>query len=177
MKSFRQFLSEDNGLPRLAWEKDPRVGWWKDHDHLTMYHGTHVSRLGSIAKGGIQSPSHGSTAGWVSMTHDPHTAHGYASMHGGETSFRGAGARAQHVPHEDRAVVVARIPREWAEKHMNPHMRGNTQDVVHHLTDRAAYDAHKNQGGRDHEWYAKTELRFKDHVPAHFIQGYMKKKG
>src|SRR5271156_4750018 len=95
LAKFRHLCLENKELPKVPWEKNPKIGWWKDHPkHLVMYHGTHDSRVANIAKHGIHAPEHGPTAGHVSMTHDPHTAHGYASMHGGETAFRGAGAKA-----------------------------------------------------------------------------------
>lgn len=179
MKSFASFVAEEesHGLQQLPWDKNPKIGWWKDGDHLHMYHGTHVSRLGEIARHGIRAPEKGPTAGSVSLTHDPHTAHGYASMHGGESNFRSAGAQAQHVPHEDRAVLHLKIPRKWAEKNMNPHLRGNIDSVRDNLTNRAKYEAHALAGRPDHEHYATTELRFKDRVPPKFIQGYSKRNG
>lgn len=178
MKTFMEFLFErsDHGLPRIPWEKNPKIGWWKDGSHLTMYHGTHETNLHRIDRDGIKAPEHGPTKGWVSMTHDPHTAHGYASMSGGESAFRAAGGQARHVPDHERSVLVAHIPREWAEKHMNHHMRGNIGRVADNMTDRDKYDRHVTSGRPDHEYYATTELRFKDRVPREFIKGYMKKK-
>lgn len=170
----------EHQLQKHDWHKNPKIGWWQDHheehpDHYVMYHGTHEKNLGGIAKHGIHSPKSGSTAGWVSMTHDPHTAHAYASMHGGETAFRGAGQKAQHTPHEHRAVVVAHIPKKWAHENMNHHLRGNMPDVKDRLQNKAKYDEHKAAGKPDHEYYQTTELRFKDHIPPHFIKGYMQK--
>ena len=177
---YREFVkileSEGDGLKKLPWQKDPKIGWWKDHgDHYVMHHGTHEKNLEGIAKHGIHAPKEGSTKGWVSMTHDPHTAHAYASMSGGETNFRNAGKRAEHTPHEKRAVLVAHIPKDWAHENMNHHLRGNMPDVKDRLENREKYEAHRAAGKPDHEYYQTTELRFKDHIPAHFIKGYMKK--
>lgn len=176
MFGFREFIDEageeGSRLPSLEWDKDPKIGWWGDGDHLTMYHGTHESRLPEIEKHGIVAPDHGPTAGWVSMTHDPNTAHGYASMTGGESAFRAAGAKAQTVPHHERVVLVAKIPRDWAEKNMNPHLRGNIEGYRERLNDRSLYDKHT---GPDHEYYAGTELRFKDRVPREFLVGHMRR--
>jgi len=175
MKSFSQFLAEDREMTRLPWDKDPKIGWWRDHDHVTLYHGTHHSNLHHIAKAGLKSFDHGPEKSWISVTHDPHTAHAYASMHGGETNFRRAGYKAQHVPHEHRVVIVHRVPKKWVDDNMSKHLRGNTEDVRSNLTDKAKYEAHKKAGGFDHEHYAKTELRFKN-IPKEYMVGYMKKK-
>lgn len=180
MKSFRTYLLEkveaQGGHKRLPWDKNPKIGWWKDHDHVTLYHGTHEKNVDSIAKHGLHAPSHGPTAGNISMALEPHTAHGYASMTGGESAFRAAGAQAQHVPHEHRAVMVYKVPRHFIEKHANPHLRGNTEDVKDHLTNREKYEKHAASGKTDHEHYAKTELRF-SHMPSEYLVGHMKKKG
>lgn len=179
MKNLRDIVplveAADHGLPKLPWNKDPKIGWHEDGDHLVMYHGTHESRVGAIAKEGLKAPSHGPTKGWVSMTHDPHTAHGYASMTGGESAFRAAGNKAKTVPHHERATLVYHIPRKWANENMNHHLRGNTDDVVDNLKNKQKYEEHKAAGKPDHEYYQKTELRFKDHIPPEFIKGYMKR--
>jgi hypothetical protein len=174
MKTFGQFVTEKQHDGEIPFDKNPKIGWWKDHDHVTLYHGTHASRVDSIKKHGLKAPEHGPTKGNISMALEPHTAHGYASMHGGESSFRAAGAQAHHVPHHERAVMVYRVPRAWAEKHANQHLRGNTDDVRDNLTDREKYLAHKRAGKTDHEHYAKTELRF-SHLPNEYLVGHMRK--
>lgn len=167
--------NKEEGLKKLPWDKNPKIGWWKDHDTLTMYHGTHEKNLGGIHKNGIKAPSEGSTAHNVSLAFDPHTAHGYASMSGGETTFRTAGKKAEHVPEEHRAVLVMHIPRHWAEKHMNPHMRGNVDNTRDKLTNHERYQQHVKSGKQDHEYYSLSELRF-PHIPREYIKGFMKKK-
>jgi len=167
MKTLRQFLNE---MQQTEFNKNPDIGWWGNGNHLIMYHGTHQSNLKAIAAEGIKAGPNG----WVSMTHDPHTAHGYASMHGGEANFRGAKGKAQHVPHNERATIVAKIPREWADKHMDTKIRGNVDYARQRLTNKSHYDQHKRNGKQDHEYYQTTELRF-PHIPREFITGYMKK--
>lgn len=164
-----------HGLKQLPWQGNPHIGWHEDGDHLIMYHGTHEKNLGHIDRGGINAPTTGPTANWVSMTHDPHTAHGYASMTGGESTFRSSKKRPQSVPHEQRAVLVARIPREWARANMDHDLRGNLGDARTALTDRSSFEAHKAAGKPDFQHYQSTELRFKNSIPRQFIQGYMKK--
>lgn len=182
MRSAREVaihLLESKGLEKHEWQKDPKIDWWKDEpgDHYTLYHGTHEKNLEGIHKNGIHAPKEGSTKGWVSMTHDPHTAHAYASMHGGETAFRGANQKAQSTPHEHRSVVVAHIPKKWAHENMNHHLRGNMPEVKDRLNDKSKYEEHKKAGKPDHEYYRTTELRFKDKIPAEFVKGYMKHPG
>lgn len=171
MKTLRRFVTES---AELAWDKNPKIGWWRDGSHVTLYHGTHDRNVDGIKKHGLRAPKHGPTAGNISMALEPHTAHGYASMTGGESAFRAAGASAEHVPHEKRSVMVYRVPHKWIEKHANPHMRGNTDDVRDNLTSREKYEKHVASGRVDHEHYAKTELRFKS-VPNRFLVGRMKK--
>lgn len=174
IQKFSSFIKED--ISKQDFHKNPNIGWWQDQkDHYVMYHGTHEKNVASIAKNGIHAPKEGSTKGWVSMTHDPHTAHAYAAMSGGETNFRSAGAKATTTPHNQRAVIVAHIPKDWAHKHMNQHIRGNIGDAKDRLTNKEKYAQHKASGRPDHEYYQTTELRFKDHVPPEFIKGYMKK--
>lgn len=170
MLTYSQFLVEKQDNAGLPWDKDPQIGWWKDHDHVTLYHGTHVSRVDSIKKHGLKPhPTKG-----ISMALEPHTAHAYASMHGGEASFRGAGHQTHHVPHHERAVMVYRVPRHFIEMHADKHLAGNTDDVRDNLTNKEKYLAHKRAGKTDHEHYAKTELRF-NHVPNEYLVGPTRK--
>lgn len=174
MLTFREFIQESEDLKKLPFDKNPKIGWWKDHDHVTLYHGTHESRVASIHKNGLKAPKDGPTAGNISMALEPYTSHGYASMTGGESSFRKAGSKARSVPHHERAVMVYKVPKSFIEKHSNPHLRGNTDDVKDHLTNKSKYEAHAKSGKVDHEHYAKTELRF-SHMPNEYLMGYMKK--
>lgn len=176
MKTYRQFIAEKYSLEKNPdFPHDPKIGWWGDGDHLIMYHGTHDSRVEHIKKHGLKAPEHGPTKGWVSLTHDPHTAHGYASMSGGESSFRAAGGKAQHVPHNERTVIVHKIPRKWAEENMNPHLQGNINQVADNMSNKEKYKKHNSEGKPDHEYYRTTELRFKKAVPSEFIVGTIKK--
>jgi hypothetical protein len=183
MLSFRQYISEsdDHGLKKLPWNKDPKIGWWKDHHnddngHVTLYHGTHERNLHHIAKHGLVAPDSGPTAHNVSLTHDSHTAHAYASMsgNGGESAFRGVRHKATTTPHHERATLVIKAPRKWVEDHYNKHMRGNIPETRDKLTNKEVYDKHAASGRPDHEHYRTTELRF-HHVPKEYIHGYMKK--
>ncbi len=176
MLGFLEFLNErkEGSVKELPWQKDPKIGWWKDHDHVTLYHGTHDRNVDSIAHHGLKSPDQGSTAGHISMALDPHTAHGYASMTGGETHFRSAGYKgAQTVPHHERSVMVYRVPRSFIEKHHSD-MRGNMDSTRTKLTDKSEYERHAAAGKSDSEHYRATEVRL-PHVPNEYLVGHMKK--
>ena len=173
--TFTQYLieNEDEKPKKHPWDKNPKIGWWKDHETVTMYHGTHEKNLAGIKKHGLKAPEHGPTAHKVSLTHDPHTAHGYASMTGGESAFRGAKDKAQTVPHHHRATLIIKAPRHWVEKHHDKTLGGNMDRSK--LADKSTYEKHKAKGGHDHEHYQATELRF-HHIPPEYIHGYMKKR-
>lgn len=183
--SFSDFLLEKKSAVRdLPWDKNPKIGWWKDHDHVTLYHGTHDRNVESIARHGLRSPKEGSTAGHISMALEPHTAHAYASMTGGESHFRAANYKqhdkdgnviraAQTVPHHERSVMVYKVPREFIEKHHSD-MRGNMDWTRNKLTDKSEYEKHAASGKQDHEHYTATEVRL-PHVPKEYLVGRMKK--
>ena len=179
-KGFPLFSDSSVGAPisaleNMPWKKNPDIGWWKDQgDHYTMYHGTNKTNVPAIADSGIKAPQSGPTAGKVSMTFDPYTAHGYASM-GGESAFRAAGSSAKNIPHQDRRVVVTKIPKTWADEHMDKNLRGNVGNVKDNLKDKEKYQAAKKAGKSDHEYYATTELRFNKPIPKEFVKGVMQR--
>lgn len=159
-------------MKQLKWVGNPKIGWWADNEYLYLFHGTHKDNLPAIINSNhILAPKSGPTAGWVSMALEPNTAHGYASM-GGESAFRAAGAQARHVPESDRVVIVAKVPMTWIQANMNKEMRGNVNSTRKKLTDKAEFEKFK---GSDSEYYALTELRFKDQFPLSFVVGFMKK--
>ena len=168
MKTFKEFLKED----KVSFDKDPKIGWWKDHDHLTVYHGTHERNVEDIKKTGLNRPD--PKTGMISVTHDPHTAHGYAAMSGagGEADFRKAGNKVTHTPHEERAVIKMRIPKKWAEENMDHDLSGNLPSERKRMSDKSEYEKHE---GQDQEYYRGTELRMKKPIPPEFIVGHMKR--
>lgn len=149
--------------------KNPQIGWWRDNDPLTLYHGTHKRNLESILENGISAPKSGPTAGWVSLALEPNTAFGYASM-SGESAFRAAGAKAVHVPMKDRVVLVLEI--KWSDLEGKFTFGGNTEIPYSHLTQKELYDRWKKS---DIEYYQQAEIRVPKHVPAKYIKGYMTK--
>lgn len=174
MKLF-ELLSED--VKVIPWNGNPQIGWWEDNKPLIMYHGTHKDNVEPIMKSELRAPSSGPTAGWISLALEPNTAFGYASMSGGESAFRAAGAKASHVPPADRAVLVLKFPNGKSDLEklgLDPRLRGNT-DRTKHLTDPELYAKWKAQGKQDQEYYALTELRIPKALPAKYIAGVMYK--
>lgn len=174
MIKFKEYvqLTESKELP---WDGKRKIGWWKDgeDDHIVVYHGTHKRNVPSILQNGLDHPD--PKTGMISTTPDPHTGHGYAAMSGsgGEANFRSAGAKAQHTPGKDRAVIRLHIPKKWAEENMDQNLSGNVGVTRDRMRDRSLYDKHK---GSDSEYYAASEVRFKRAIPKEFVAGYMHKE-
>lgn len=157
----------------VKWTPHPKVGWWQDRKSLIMFHGTHYSNLEGILSSGLYAPSSGPTAGWVSLAFDPNTAFGYASMSGGESSFRAAGAKAHTVPPNERLILVLKLDGSWAQQHMDPGLSGNMPEQRKRLENKDLYD---NWNGQDSEYYQLSELRFPKMIPANMVLGYMLKR-
>lgn len=180
VQSFKSFLAEST--KEVPFDKNPHVGWWKDKaekdGYHTVYHGTHKKNLDSILKHGLNHRD--PRTGMISVTHDPHTAHGYAAMSGsgGERNFRKAGAKAVHTPHEDRVVLKMHIPKEFVDKHMDHEFHGNPKHGNRtKMADKSHYDSWKksNPDKPDHEFYQVSELRLNKEIPHHYIVGYSHK--
>lgn len=182
LQEWNNFLKEQNVFSQ--WNGFPVIGWWEDNDPLTLYHGTHERNLDGILKDGIYAPTTGYTAGKVSLALEPNTGWGYASMSGtgGETAFRKAGAAAKHTPGNERIVFILQLPLSMVKENMLA-ARGNIKAYRNKLTDRQLYEKWKTEHGGenydhskyDQEYYALTELRLPEHVPAKYIIGVMKK--
>lgn len=158
----------------MPFNKNPTIGWWLDQDPITFYHGTHKDRVDDILRSGLRAPVEGPTAGWVSLALEPSTARGYASMHGGESSFRKAGGKAQHIPMQDRRVLVIQIPKEEVLSKMAA-ARGNMDNERDKLTNEERYRKWVASGKTDQEYYALTEIRMPKEVPSKYIKGWMQK--
>lgn len=175
----KSLVASKKPLHERAPEFSQPIGWWRDDndDHLTLYHGTHKQHAKSVLKHGINRPD--PKTGMYSMTPDPHTAHGYAAMSGagGESGFRSGQAKVVNTPHEDRIVIKTRIPRKWAEEHMDQDLRGNLGQTRSRMMSKSEYDRAKKQGMHDSEYYAASEVRFKKPIPPEFVVDILKKKG
>lgn len=184
MLRFSQFISEE--AKEIPFEKNPKIGWWRDKaeqdGYHTVYHGTHVRNLKSVLKHGLTHKD--PKTGMISVTHDPHTAHGYASMAGagGEAEFRkGSSANiAKHTPDHERIVLKMHIPKHFVDKHLDPNLSGNYRlaNKKTALHDKETYDEwrRKNPHHPDSSYYSVSELRLDHEIPPHFIVGYMHKK-
>lgn len=169
-------LPAEKKSKEIPFDKTTDHGYWdnKEKDHVIVYHGTHKRNIGSVAANGLDRPD--PKTGMISVTMDPHTAHGYAAMSGagGEANFRAAGAKVVNTPHEDRAVAKFKIPKDWLKKHMDDEFSGNVGDARKHMADPKAYEAwkKKNPEGSDHSYYAMSEFRVKKPIPPEFYVGH-----
>jgi len=171
-------VSESIMEAEIPYDKNPNIGFWRDQGdsdgHYTLYHGTHKRNVPSMMKSGIDRPD--PTTGMISTTPDPHTAHGYAAMSGsgGETQFRKLGNSPVNTPHEDRAVLKLRIPKAWADKHIDPDLRGNLGSTRERMLDKKHYLDWKaaNPNKSDAEFYTGSEVRFSKAIPPEFIVGH-----
>jgi hypothetical protein len=175
MISYTQWLLERATQPgEHSFEKNKSIGWWGDHNHVDVYHGTHKRNLDSIRKTGLNRPD--PKTGKISVTPDPHTAHAYASMSGagGEHDFRKTGSKAVTTPHEDRVTVKFRVPKDWLHKHMDHEYGGNMGDARKNISSRDRYHAWKksNPNAKDHEYYQTTEFRVSKPIPPEFYAGH-----
>jgi hypothetical protein len=174
IKRYKDFLLEDINYSddEHKFEKNKEIGWWGDKDHVDVYHGTHKKNLDSIRKNGLDHPD--SRTGKISVTPDPHTAHAYAAMSGGEANFRKVGHAATTTPHEDRVVTKFRIPTDWLKKHMDHDFGGNVGIARDRISSKEHYDKWKkeNPERQDHEYYSTTEFRIDKHVPPEFYAGH-----
>lgn len=165
----------------LPYDKNAKIGFWKDQGdregYYTLYHGTHEDNVESMMKHGLNKPD--PTTGMISTTPDPDTAHGYAAMSGtgGETQFRKLHNKAVNTPHEERAVIKMRIPKEWADKHIDPELRGNLGNTRDRMLNKSHYEDWKkaNPEKSDSEYYTGSEVRFSKPIPPEFNVGYMKR--
>ena len=172
MKKFSEILLEKK-IKEKSFDKNPKIGWWLDMDPIRFYHGTHIRNIEFVEQNGLLAPSTGSTAGWISLALEPHTAHGYASMSGagGETAFRDAGSKAQITDKKERVVFIIEIPQKIVLSKMAKE-RGAMQSTKTRLVNREEFEAWTKS---DQEYYALTEIRMPKVIDPKYIKGYMKK--
>jgi hypothetical protein len=96
---------------------------------------------------------------------------------GGETQFRKLHNKATNTPHEERAVVKMKIPKAWADKHVDPQLRGNLGVTRDRMLNKSHYDNWKKENPEksDSEYYTGSEVRFSKPIPPEFIVGHMKR--
>lgn len=170
MVSFKQFLIEQQtSVPKLPWDGNPDIGWWRDGKTLRTYHGTTIDHLDSIAADGLNRLD--AKTGMVSFALEPFTARAFAVM-GGEARFLGAGAKAKVVPKDKRITLVFDLPQSFVSKYEDPDLRGNDELHLRRLRERDLYDEFD---GSDQQYYQLCELRVSSVVPAKYLVGYMVK--
>lgn len=160
-------LFESTAPAKLSWDSNPRIGWWRDSEILTLYHGTNVTNLENIAKDGLNRLD--KTTGMISFAFEPFTARAFAVM-GGEADFRAAGSKAKTIPESNRVVCVFQIPANWIHKFEDPDLRGNDPQHLKRLRSQAEYES---WDGTDQQYYQLCELRVSSVVPKEFFTGYM----
>jgi len=157
----------------FAQKKFPKMreSWWLDgnKDTVTLYHGTDVKNLNKIKKEGIAPDASNKTF----LTPDPDTGVGYASMTGGEKTFRQAGKKAKNNPMENRRLLEIEVPRDVIIANMD---KQRSKYSIDRLLDPDArkkfkpYDKKENQ-----PYYAKTEFSIEGGIPPQYIKGVSSK--
>lgn len=184
MQSFKKFiLEQEYPKPTLSWDKDPDLGWWKEQDPITLYHGTHIRNINSFLENGILLPKNPplNRIPEISLALDPYTAFGYAAMSGagGEVGFRQAGVKVTSTPPQERAVIKLEIPMSFILDNYDKGLGGNRDsgDIKSrtHMMNKESYIAWKKEGKTDFAYYALCELRVREAVPSNYIVGWMLK--
>lgn len=170
--SFKDKHKSQVTIPEIPWNSNVKIGWWRDNKELNLYHGTHIDNLLNIIRNGLKAPTSGPTANWVSLALEKNTALGYASMSGGESTFRAAGSKAVHVPMNERVCLIYTFPISYVLANMNPHMRGNMDWTKNKLLNEGEY---RNWKKSDQEYYMLTEIRLPKIVDTKFLRGYTRK--
>ena len=148
-----------------------RKDWWLDNnkDTVTLYHGTDVKNLNKIKKEGIAPDASNKTF----LTPDADTAVGYASMTGGEKTFRQVGKKAKTNPMENRRLLEIEVPRDVVIANMD---KQSSKYSISKLLDPDArgkfkpYDKKENQ-----PYYARTEFSIEGGIPPQYIKGVSSK--
>lgn len=158
------------------------IHWSQNKDYLVVYHGTHIRNLADIFKNGIKNKD--PITGMVSVAigdRGEQVSRAYAGMAGvkgagGEHNFRQLGQKAVSVPHKDRAVVVAHLPMDWVNQHVDRTFSGNSEAVKERLRSPEAHDAYvktsnkDKKSGEDTSGRETMELRFSSPIPHEYIQ-------
>lgn len=142
------------GMPQHSFDYST---WWKDQDMVTVFHGTSVENWATILEKGVEPAKEGYTKGQSFFTTGPVQAWNYSIM-GGEVGARGR----ERLGHEERVVVVLRVPPEY--------LTANSP----WLKEQARFDAVRQELARDPSFsrYMDTvagELVSIDNIPAAYI--------
>jgi len=145
-----------------------RESWWLDDlntkDTVTLYHGTDVKNLKRIKEEGLTPDASNKTF----LSPDPDTGIGYASMTGGEKTFRQIGKKAKHNPMENRVLLKIEVPKDIIFKNINDQKSNYS---ISKLLDPKAKDNFKPYDKKENlPYYAKTEFSIEGGVPPEFIK-------
>jgi hypothetical protein len=155
-----------------------RKSWWLDDlatkDTVTLYHGTDIKNLADIKKYGITPDADNKTF----LTPDPQTGIGYASMTGGQRTYRQAGKKAKTNPVKNRVLLEIEVPKEVIFKNLdnqkskyskskllNPNSKKNFTPLNHST---------EEYGGLP--YYTLTEFLIEGGIPPEFIKSISTKK-
>jgi hypothetical protein len=149
------------------------IHWSQNKDYLVVYHGTHIRNVADIFKNGIKNKD--PRTGMVSVAigdRGEQVARAYAAMSGagGEYNYRTAGQKPVNVPPEHRAVIVAHLPMDWVEQHVDGTFSGNSDAVKERLKSPEKHDKFVAENGEDTKYDETMEVRFSEPIPHEFIQ-------
>jgi len=153
---------DELNMREMPWSFDENA-WWQDTGIL--FHGTHISNLDKISKGGLQA-GHGAKGVGVYLALDPFTARGYAAMAGagGERDFRRSKA-VKSAPMSERAVIVVQLPSNMWDKFVTSKRDTRIYD----------HETWKKKGKGNPRYWELAEVMYPSNIPANYIKGYMVK--
>lgn len=134
-------------MRKFQWENDPKIGFWIENDPVRLYVGTPFSP-DIIAKTGIVAPR----KRWVSAMLDPYTAQSRVG---------------------DGFVIILEVPLNWLFARMDQRLGDNTKKEIDRLLIKEIY---LKWTLPDSQYYANTEIRVANHIPARYIIGYTEKR-
>ena len=170
LQSLNEFKKISDKAVDFVEKKFPKMreSWWLDDlntkDTVTLYHGTDVKNLKRIKEEGLTPDASNKTF----LSPDPDTGIGYASMTGGEKTFRQVGKKAKHNPMENRVLLEIEVPKDIIFKNINDQKSNYS---ISKLLDPKAKDNFKPYDKKENlPYYAKTEFSIEGGVPPEFIK-------
>jgi len=170
LQSLNEFKKISDKAVDFVEKKFPKMreSWWLDDlntkDTVTLYHGTNVKNLKRIKEEGLTPDASNKTF----LSPDPDTGIGYASMTGGEKTFRQIGKKAKHNPMENRVLLEIEVPKDIIFKNINDQKSNYS---ISKLLDPKAKDNFKPYDKKENlPYYAKTEFSIEGGVPPEFIK-------
>ena len=137
--------------------------WWLASDPVTLYHGTHRTKLTSIRDKGILAPA------WLTPSYETAKAYCIFGIEGDVASL--AKGKFQVPQPQDMIVIKALVPRDFVTQYGvydHPPGRLNTSWNLHKKR-LACVDMFNAWTGTPAEYYEWTEVRFEGGIPPVFI--------